>query len=1251
MKPQAKSAVPLLWLPAGRVPSQGQACPRAGGGLADKYSAPRFTRGLWQEPGVSFYRIILRSLGFYWRTNLGVLLAAMVSTGILTGALAVGDSVRHSLQAQAKERLGTTELALATANRFFTEELADELATQLNNHGLRGLSQMSTDSTSVKSVKSVVKVAPVLQVRGLMADSYDVKRANNVQVLGVDQRFFEVGPGKNPLADSHFRGGWTDGIIMNESLAARLGARAGDEVLLRIEKPGVMSRDVPIAPDSDLTVASRLVIKAVAGRSEFGSFSLQANQIAPLNVFVPIRWLQDKLGRPAQANMLLVAANPEDSVTLEKADIALKECWRLADAGLELRRLDVQQCLELRSRRIFIDEVAADAAMNVADGAVGVLTYFVNELRCGNKTTPYSMVTAMSRGSGSPIATGMSDDEILINQWLADDLEAKVGDSIELVYFVIGSARKLQEQKSTFRVRGVLPMQPDPELMPEFPGLAKVENCRDWDRGIPIDLDKIRKRDEDYWDRYRGTPKAFITLAAGQKLWANRFGSLTAVRYPLVGNSTQAIANRLTGSLDPASVGLFFQPVRQRGMEAANNATDFSRLFLGLSIFLIVAAVILMGLIFVFGVQSRSEQIGMLRAVGFPPRLVRRLLLAEGGTLAVIGAIAGTAAGLLYTKVMIYALATGWQQAVGRSTIEFYAEPLTLFEGAAVGVAVSMIAMSLAARKQTALQTRELLAGSLRWQFFTAGPAGRPASRPEARGLGERRAGRQTRNAAINWGAKYYLARRGGLPLLLAAVTAIGAVVIVFSVGGGDSTSVSAAFFAGGALLLIAGLALTAALLQMIAGSWKKPVESLSGLGLRNSTRRSGRSLAVVGLLASGTFLVIAVGANRQNPLARADRRDSGTGGFALYGESAVPVLSIVDFQLSIFNFPSPGPSELEGVSIVPMRLHEGDDASCLNLNRAQKPRLLAVQPEQLAKRGAFAFRAGFNSAAGQRQKTEDRRQKTENRKQESVGRPPSSVLRPPIHDSQFYILNSKCEDENVVPAIGDYPTIVWSLGKSVGDELEYVDEMGRKFRLRLVGMMKSSILQGSLLISESNFTQRFPSEEGYRVFLIDAPPGQAEQVGERLSARLKDFGLALTPTTDRLAEFSAVENTYLSIFQLLGGLGLILGTVGLALVVLRNMLDRRGELAMLRAVGFSKAAVGRMVFYEHWLLCLWGLTCGVTAALVAVKPAVSSPAAQIPYVSLALTVAAIALSAAVWIRLATASALSGKMLDALRNE
>ncbi len=1113
---------------------------------------------------MSLWRLVIRSLGFYWKTNLGVFLAAIVSTAILTGALVIGDSVRHSLRSMVTARLGRTELALVTENRFFRSELASDLSRQFT-----------------------AEVAPVLQVRGLMANSDGTKRANSVVVLGVDRRFFDVGP-----AQSRFEVGSNHEIVVNERLAARLEVGAGQEVLLRIEKPGLMSRDIPIAPASDLTIASRLKVAAVAGKSDFGSFSLQANQVAPLNAFVPIQWLHDKLDRSAQANMLLAAAGRQGSITAKKADEAVRRCWKLADSALELRRLEAQQAFELRSTRIFIGESVTEAAMNITGEAVGILTYFVNELRAGVKATPYSTVTAMSRGTGrdpasrhaSPVPATMQDDEILINQWLADDLDVEVGDSVDLTYFVIGSARKLQEQKATFRVHGILPMQDaalDPELMPAYPGLAEASNCRDWDPGIPIDLDKIRPCDEDYWDRYRGTPKAFITLEAGQKIWANRYGNLTAVRYPLAQTDAQIIAEKLLSSIDPASSGLFFQPVRQRGLEAANKATDFGQLFLGLSMFLIVAALVLMGLVFVFGVENRSEQTGVLLALGFPPRSVRRLLLAEGGMLAAIGAVVGSAAGLLYTKAMIHGLATNWQQAVGGSAIEFYAKPLSLSVGASLGIAVSIVAIWLTVRKQGRQPARELLAGSVRWQFFTAG------------------------RVAGSW-----------FRLSLAAIAVIGALLLVLLTGTADSSTVSAVFFGAGALLLIAGLSLTGALLRIAAGSWRRPVASLSGLGLRNSTRRSGRSLAVVGLLACGAFLVIAVGANRQDPLADAGRRDSGTGGFALFGESAVPIVQDLNSESGRQSVGLEA-EELDGVGFVQLRAHEGDDASCLNLNRAQRPRLLGVKPEQLQQRGAFAFRKMIDDAEAQ---------------------------------EPWHLLNRR-SDEEVVPAIGDYPTIVWSLGKSVGDELEYVDEMGRAFRLRLVGMLKNSILQGSLVIAEDELVKRFPSDEGYRVILIDAPANKMDEVSDKLSARLQDYGLALTPSTQRLAEFGAVQNTYLSIFQLLGGFGLILGTVGLALVVLRNMLDRRGELAMLRAVGFEKRAVGRIVLYEHWLLCLWGLACGLTTALVAVRPAISAPGAAVPYRSLVLMVVAIALSGLVWIRLAASLALSGAMLQALRNE
>lgn len=1103
---------------------------------------------------MSLWRLAKRSLAFYWRTNLGVLATVVVSTAILTGALVVGDSVRYSLRRMVVARLGSTQFALVSRDRFFRIHLADELAEELKT-----------------------STAALLQVRGVVNNSDETRRANNVGVLGVDERFFKIGADRNPFGSN-----LDDGVVLNEPLAKRLGVEAGDEVVLRIEKPSLMSRDLPLTPDSDLSMAFRLAVKAITTESDFGRFSLRANQAAPLNVFVPLSWIQEKLDQGDQANLLLVADLSNAGLTLAGAEQALKKHWQLADMGLELRRLNRQSMIEIRSRRIFIDESLSEAAIEIGDDTVGILTYFVNELRLGDKATPYSMVTAA--GSNGIVPSEMKDDEILINQWLADDLGASVGDTIELRYYVPTSMRKLREQTTTFRVRKILPMAHpaiDPELMPDFPGLTGVDNCRDWDAGIPIDLDKIRQRDEDYWDAYRGTPKAFVTLKAGRAMWANRYGNLTAVRFPLKNTSIEDITEKLSSAIDPASVGLFFQPVRDLGEKAGAGSTDFGSLFLGLSMFLVIAALILTSLIFIFGVEKRSGQVGMLLAVGFPSKRVRRLLFLESGALALLGAIVGSVVALLYTRLMIYGLATIWNTAVAGSTIQFHAKPLTLLIGALGAIFVSLFAIWLTLRKQVSRPARELLAGNVQWQFFT------------------------TKKIS-----------KGKIGLGIAIGAAFGAVLLLATLGAGDSGSVSAAFFGAGALLLIAGLGLTSTLLKRLGAAWNRTMTSLVGLGLRNSTRRSGRSLAIVGLLACGIFLVIAVGANRHDPLVDAHKRESGTGGFTLYGESTIGILHDLNNPAGrqAMGLDDGG---LEGVQIVQVRVRDGDDASCFNLNRAQRPRLLGVQPERLQTRGSFTFAKVIEDA----------------------------------EPKEAWSLLDRDLGENIVPAVGDYATVIWALGKSVGDELEYSDEKGRSFRLRLVGMMKNSILQGSLLIAEDEFVKRFPSEDGYRMLLVDTKEQKTDEVTDKLSFGLRDFGLALTPAAQRLAEFSAVENTYLSIFQLLGGLGLVLGSVGLGLVVLRNVLDRRGELAMLWAVGFDKIALRKMIFHEHSGLMLVGLVCGVVAALVAVGPALKSPGAQVGYLSLLLTIAGIGISGMIWIWIATSFALSGRMLEALRNE
>ena len=1102
---------------------------------------------------MSVLKLAKESLLFYWRTNLGVLLCVLVSTSVLSGALIIGDSVQYTLGKLTDDRLGATKLALVPQGRFFSTELSDNLGKNLET-----------------------KTSPVLQLRGMVSNDNGTKRVNSVQVLGVDERFYNFSQGENLFEVNE-----TDTIVLNKPLAERLNTEVGGDIVLRIEKPSLMPRDVPLTPDSDLSIAFRLKVASIAGEEDFGRFSLQANQVWPLNAFVPMQWLQDKISRDGQANIILVSDNENHDVTEEKTETAIKQSWQLADAELELHRYDQKNVHEIRSKRVFIDNVLSEAALNSDENSIGILTYFINEINLRNNSTPYSMVSAIEPASdaNSIVPENMQDDEIIINQWLADDLGAKAGDSLELKYFVQAPMRKLDEKSSVFRVRKVLPMQGaviDPNLMPDFPGIADVENCRDWDPGIDIDLDKIRDKDEKYWDDYRGTPKAFITLAAGQKIWANRYGNLTAIRYPITDHSESEIAQSILSKVDPASVGLFAMPVRELGSRAGSGTTDFGQLFLGLSMFLIIAALVLTALVFVFGVESRSEQIGILLAVGLPYKSVKRLLLVEGALLAVIGAVLGTLVAVLYTKAIIYALATIWQSIVGGSQILFHVNTATIFTGAFAAIILSLIAVWITLRRSLKRPARELLAGALRWQYFKAKKLS-----------------------------------RGNFALWLAVFCAVGAVLIALFMGTGDSKEVSGAFFGAGSLLLISGLSLSYALLKFIAGRWNKAVTSLAGLGLRNSTRRSGRSLAVIGLLACGIFLVIAVGANKQSP-SQTQQRDSGTGGFALYGESTIGILHDLN-STSGRKAMRLNDSDFADVQAVQLRVHDGDDASCLNLNRAQMPRILGVEPKQLQDRGAFGFR---------------------------------QVIEGADKEKAWMLLNGPSKD-GTVPAIGDYATVFWALGKSIGDEIDYVDEKGEQFRLKIVAILSDSMIQGSLLISEDEFLMHFPSDEGYRVFFIDAPQKDASNISDIMTSRLEDYGMELMPAAVRLEQFLVVENTYLSIFLLLGGLGMVLGSIGLGLVVLRNVLERRGELAMLQAVGFNKSMLKKMILHEHAGLMLYGLLCGAIASLVSVAPVLRTARAHVPYVM----IAAIGISAVVWIWLAAALALRGSLMDALRNE
>jgi ABC-type antimicrobial peptide transport system permease subunit len=143
---------------------------------------------------------------------------------------------------------------------------------------------------------------------------------------------------------------------------------------------------------------------------------------------------------------------------------------------------------------------------------------------------------------------------------------------------------------------------------------------------------------------------------------------------------------------------------------------------------------------------------------------------------------------------------------------------------------------------------------------------------------------------------------------------------------------------------------------------------------------------------------------------------------------------------------------------------------------------------------------------------------------------------------------------------------------------------------------------------------------------------------------------MIVTPTKERVAAYQAVIGAYLSTFQLLGGFGLLLGVLGLAVVVLRGVWERLGELALFRAVGYRTRELQFLVLAENAALLVVGLAIGVLAALASVAPHVAEGAA-VPWARLAGMLGLVVVVGLCVASAATAGILRVPVIPALRRE
>ncbi len=1075
-------------------------------------------------------KFLVNGLWYYRKSHLGVLAGTVMGATVLIGALFAGDSISGTLKRLASLRVGQAEYLLTAGDGFVREDLASDLASSLG-----------------------IPSAPALMLRGSASRSDRGLLAPNVQALGVDKRFWEFAPSPDGGPDFEKE----NAVAVNQRLADRLQLEVGDAFVLRIEKPGLLSRDAPLSGSKDNVIGIRVTVVDIRSEDQYGRFSLQANQISPFTLFVPIQWIQEQVEREDRANLILLGSIDDFESAVDQELLSKIEPYlNLEDYGLSVVDISLSQSTEIRSERVFIDENIAAAIQSSIPETQPVITYLANTLRVGEKDTPYSMVTAVGENAAPFLGNDLQSGEATITSWLAEDLGAGVGDSLDLSYYVVDDASELVEETTSYTIKSVLPHEglvADRLWMPDFPGVADAEDSADWDAGMPLDLDRIREKDEDYWDDYKGAPKAFVALEAGEREWANRWGVYTALRVPTESLSKEELGAEVLSQLDPRMIGARTLPFRKAALDSAVSPVDIGSLFISMSFFLIVASLSLVAMLFSFSMQQVNRENALLVSLGIGPKRIGRWRLLSSFMIVLIGTLLALPLAAGYTWGILRFLETIWSPDSTGSLFAFRASPQTIAIGVLANILLALSTIWYTLRRQSKIQV------SFRLQ----------------QGSEETVMGRE-------W--------KRGLSLTVGICGIVfGGVTLILSLS--QMLPIQVGYFLAGFFWLVGGIGFCASRIGLDRDTKGSSIDARR-VGRLNNGRRPTRSLTVVGTLACGVFLVVSVAAFRKEKDTSGNDPKNGYGGFAFWTETSIPLSDPADYSGSdnLFDVAS-------DEAIAPIRIGEGDDASCFNLNQTANPRLLGLSSDYFRKRGAFAFHS----------------------------------IREGLDASQDWNLLKTETDSEVIPAFIDSATMQWALKRKLGDRLTYTDSMGRPFEVELVGALSDTVFQGSLLIDESTLLEKYPQHEGYQLFLIDDWEGDLDERRARLESWLSPWGGQVEIAYDRLQAFHEVENTYIAIFHVLGGLGVILGSAGLGVVVARNLSERRHEFALLDAIGIPSAVRKKIVFFELRSLFGWGVGVGLCAATVSIIPSLSHLGVVAPVFNLSLLIIAILLNAAFW--------------------
>jgi len=573
--------------------------------------------------------LILRSIFRYKSFYRLIAIAVIVAVAVITGSLMVGDSVRSTLVKRVEERLGKTETIIFSQYSYLDDDIIKSLEIEAENF---------------PPPRGILLMNGFVSVSGKLIP---------VTVWGTDDLGIKKGQAK-----------------INTALYNEIKTSQTQDIVLRLPTQGMVPLGSMFVTDT-YTTSLRLELESVITVGEGGNLNLKNEQTIPFNIFINREELAEAMDISEKINVIL-----SDRI-ISKDDFA--SAWDYAQSGLNVKTEN--QITTITSNRVFIQDNVVETLCKQDPSSNRIYTYLANSIRKNDQSIPYSFITAVDYYKGQRL----NPDEIILSDYAAKRLNVKLNDTLSISYFISRQFKTLIEDSVYLKVGKIVPLveiQADPTLVADFPGLSNVERCTDWNSDLPINMKLITDEDEDYWRKYRNTPKAIVPYSTLAPRWENAYGSATALQI----NDPTRLKDLTYEMFD---IQLIYP--REAGITAAKSGVDFSSLFLSLGFFIIISAGMLMIVPLSEMLFRRRNELNLLKATGFSNRRILRLLLRESTPVVFTSAILGVIVGLLYTYLVLFLLGNVWKGATHTEGFRTYPHLITIAAGMFFGVVLSLM--------------------------------------------------------------------------------------------------------------------------------------------------------------------------------------------------------------------------------------------------------------------------------------------------------------------------------------------------------------------------------------------------------------------------------------------------------------------------------------------------------------------------------------------------------------------------------